>query len=231
MNKTENNICSNCNENNPLYSKNCFKCKHYLRTAVINIDLWLTVWKLFESPKIAIKNIIYAEHKNFLVILFFLFSIKLLFTSIIIQNESISGSFGLYNFATIIAIYFVSILVITKIITIFFNSKIKTRFKDNLSIIIFAHAPAILTLLILTPVEASIFGSHWLLGNPSPFLIKANIAYVLAFLEIIMILWSFIILFKGFLIQSNSKSKALISFGLFIGSIVSIVNFIPYILF
>ena len=86
MTKLNVNICSNCGVENPLYLKNCLNCKHYIRTAVVNIDLWRTIYQLFENPRKALKNIIYAEHKNFIIFLLFFFSIKLFLFSISIQS-------------------------------------------------------------------------------------------------------------------------------------------------
>ena len=77
MTKLNVNICSNCSKENPLYFKNCSDCKHYMRSAVVNIDLWSTIYQIFENPRKTLKNIIYAEHKNFIIFLLLFVSMKL----------------------------------------------------------------------------------------------------------------------------------------------------------
>ncbi len=234
MTKLNVNICSNCGSQNPLYVKNCSNCKHYIRTAVVNIDLWHTIYQLFENPRKTLKNIIYAEHKNFIIFLLFFFSIKLFLFSLSIQsglklNTGVSN-FIIYNFLLLTVIYAILILFSIKVLTILLNKLSKTRFKDNLSLFIFGSIPIIISLFILTPVEYGIFGEHWFIFNPSPFIIKTNLAYILAGLEVLMILWSITIIFKAFHIQSNSKIFATLSTVSLLIVISVAIIFIPYIL-
>jgi hypothetical protein len=234
MTKLNVNICSNCGIENPLYLKNCSNCKHYIRTAVVNIDLWRTIYQLFENPRKALKNIIYAEHKNFIIFLLFFFSIKLFLFSISIQsalklNPGESNSI-IYNFLLLAAIYAVLILITIKGLTILINKLVKTRFKDNLSLFLCSSIPIIISLFILTLVEYAIFGEHWFVYNPSPFIIKTNLAYLLTGLEILMIVWSITILFKAFLIQSDSKLVSFISIISLVLIFTAAITFIPYIL-
>ena len=234
MTKLNVNTCSNCDTENPLFLKNCEKCKHYIRSVVVNIDLWSTIYQLFENPSTSLKNIVYAEHKNFILFLLFFFSSKLFLLSISIQsalkNNPVESKFIIYNFLLLTAIYAFIILLSTKVLTSLINKSSKTRFKDNLSLFLYSSTPVIISLFILTPVEYGIFGEYWFIYNPSPFIIKTNLAYLLAGLEILMILWSVTILFKAFRIQTNSKLISIfLIIPLIIGFLVAI-TFIPYIL-
>lgn len=227
--------CSNCGEDNLLFEKNCIKCKHYLRPAVVNIDLWKTIWMLFENPKKSVMNIIMAEHKNFFVFLLLFLSFKLFLTSATLQSafgiysNGISGSTSL-NIILLTSIYSVIILLFSLAIKKLFSRGVKTRFKDNLSILVYSFIPIIFSLFILTPVEYGIFGKHWIVYNPSPFLIKSTFAYLFTGLEILMMLWSLVILFIGLKIQTNSIITALISLIAFIILITGAIIFIPSIL-
>ncbi|MCB0730493.1 MAG: hypothetical protein KDC88_05615 [Ignavibacteriae bacterium] len=234
MKENELNICSNCGTNNPLYEKICSNCKHYVRAAVVNIDLWKTIWGLFENPKETLKNIIYAEHKNFIVFILALVSVKTFITA-----ASVQSAFGLliphtkyflYNLLILLAIYTVSILLYTKILSIIFNRITKTRFKDNLSIILYSFIPIVLSLIILAPVEYGIFGKHWFISNPSPLLIKPNLAYVLFVLEFLMLSWSVYLLYTAFKIQSKSIMLSFTFLILLCLIIISQIIFIPFIL-
>ena len=226
--------CANCGETNLLYEKNCIKCKHYLRSAVVNIDLWSTIWLLFENPKKSIKNIIMAEHKNFIVFLILFLSFKLFLTSVTLQSAfdfyGSNSNYFLSNILLVTSIYSLIIILFSFGLTRIRTRGIKTRFKDNLSIIVYSFIPIIFSLFILTPVEYGIFGKHWLLYNPSPFLIKNSFAYLLAGLEIVMLFWSLFILFIGIKVQSNSNVVSIITMLLFISIITIALIFIPFIL-
>jgi len=233
MTNLSQNICTNCGETNPLYYTNCGKCKHYIRATVVNIDLWSTFWRLFESPKKALVNIIYAEHKNFVSFLLIFLSTKLFilsaFTQSLLEKNLPNSNYQFYNFLILFAIYTFSILFFVKLFTII-NKKQKTRFKDNLAIVVYSFTPILFSLFFLTPVEYGIFGIHWFIFNPSPFIIKSNIAYVLVLFEGIMFIWSVVIIYKGFNLQTNSnKASAVFTFLLYLMIVIEIL-FIPYIL-
>ena len=229
------NICSNCGEKNPLYLLNCKKCHHYTRENVVNIDLWKTIFQLFDAPTKALKYIIYAEHKNFITFLLFILSVKFYLTSIIFQSafnftypESVQL---LYNILTVIGIYLIVILIFSKTITVILKQiNQQTRFKDNLSIIVYAFTPLILASFILLPIEYGIYGKHWFIYNPSPFLIKSTSAYILITIEIIMLIWSLTILLKGFYLQSNSMKTSIVLGGLFVILEVCLLYNLPYII-
>ncbi len=107
-------VCQNCGEKNPLFSSKCGKCHHYLRATIPNIDLWSTIWKIFESPVEALTNVIYAEHKNFISFLTFFVSVKFLRAAT--ERKSIRNTFIAINFFTLL---FITILSIDKLIKVF----------------------------------------------------------------------------------------------------------------
>lgn len=227
-------ICENCGESNALFEKNCNKCKHYLRASVINIDLWKTIWQLFENPKKALLNIICAEHKNFIIFLLVFISLKLYLTATITQsafNLTLpNAEYFIYNVTLVSLIYIVTILLFVKIISVIINKKYRVRFKDNLSILVYSFIPSILSLFILTPVEYGIFGKHWFIYNPSPFLIKSNLANILSGLEILMLLWSVVLLYKAVKIQSNSILFSVLVILTLVILLAAEITFIPFIL-
>lgn len=234
MTNNSQNICSNCGENNPLFLTNCKKCKHYVREKVNNIDLWSTFWKLFENPNKALKTIIYAEHKNFLSFLIVFLGTKFFISAAFLQSligiSSPDSVYPFYNFLILLACYSITLFVFTKLFTLATRRTNQTRFKDNLAIITYSFTPILFSLFFLTAVEYGIFGIHWFIFNPSPFIIKGNIAYTLAILEGIMFVWTIFILFKGFRLQSNSKLKSIIFTLLFYLIILAELIFIPYII-
>lgn len=227
-------ICSNCGTENPLFQKNCLSCKHYLRATIINIDLWKTVWQLFESPNEALKTIIFAKHKNFLLFLLLTLSVKFYLTSIIIQSAfSITNpntSHFIYNLLLVVLIYFAMIILFSFFVTRLISIKQKVRFRDNLSVITFSFIPMILLFFIFFPVEYGIFGKHWFIYNPSPFLIKGALAYVLVILEGVTVIWSLLILYHAMYLQSNSKLFSLISLLLLLVILGVLMRYIPFVI-
>jgi len=233
MKKTNIQICDNCQKENPLYRETCLECGHYLRKTVVNIDLWSTIWKLFETPQKVIKNIIYAEHKNFVFFLLLLLSVKFYSLFVIVKfsfnplAEELNNFF--LNASVITIIFFIALLIFAKIITILISLKEKkiVRFKDNISVITYSFVPLILISIVLFPIEYGIFGKQWFTSNPSPLIIKKNAAYLLYGIEIFMLLWSLFILYLSFYIQSNSKIKAVLFVVSFILTIYGIISFSP----
>ncbi len=234
MKEQINNICSNCGNDNPLFEKNCRNCKYYLRTAVSNIDLWSTIWQLFESPQKALLKIIYAEHKNFVTFISILIAIKLFLLAVIFQSSlNFLSNDSLYpksNLFIQLGIYLCTILIFIRIKTTIINKKQITRYKDNLAIFTYSLIPIVLSLIILTPVEYGIFGIHWFIYNPSPFIIKEFVAYLLFFIEGLMLVWSIFLYFYSCYIQSKSKTTAL-AFTLFLIIILLVEMYtIPFII-
>jgi hypothetical protein len=233
---TQNNVqkCSNCGEENLLYEKNCKSCKHYLRAAVVNVDLWKTIWLLFENPKKAIQNLIMAEHKNFSIFLLFFVGLKFFTTSVIIQsafNVTIPNTAYFSANVTIGTLIFVCILLIfTFIFSKMFKQTKKVRFRDNFTILVYSFIPIVFSLFVLSPVEYGLFGKHWFLYNPSPFLIKSTLAYIILGLEILMLGWSLLILFIALKIQSNSTLLGFTSTIIFFSILIYSFFNIPFII-
>jgi len=213
-------VCKNCNSENPFYELICNNCKSYLRERIYNIDLWKTIGLLIESPSRAFKTIIFSEHKNFLILLFILVSGKMLLNGIFLTiyfkkwNAYLSGYFGSY----------VIILIFTMIMILIFSEifsevtktlGVKTKFKDNFSIITYSFLPFTFGFLILFPIELILFGEYLFYYNPSPFIIKETFAYILLSFEAILIIWSIFLTFTAIKVQSGNTVYSFV-FTLFI---------------
>lgn len=200
-------LCNNCKSENNFYSLNCKECSSYLRPRIVNLDFWPLCWQMFESPSATFKNIIHAEHKNFLTLILLLSAIKFsinknFLTDLIFDGEYTAG------FSSPINIIFFIILIVTasalfKVLGRLFG--LETRYKDNLACATYSNTPAVLALFFLTPIQIALFGFYWFTFNPSPILIKPTAAYLLLTVDMIMVTWSFINLYIGFYTQSKSK--------------------------
>jgi len=223
MNNTIN--CPNCNEDNPFYQSKCLKCNSFLRDKVANINLWETISQLIESPVEAFSKIIRSEHKNFVAVILFFSSLKIfidsiflmmyvnkqagVFDSIILQEAIILG---------ILIIEVISISFIIKIVTGLFG--LRTRLKDNFSILIYSLTPHALAICILFPIELVVFGTQLFSTNPSPFVLRETIAYIIFGIEGIIILWAIFLAAAAIYAQTRSLFFAIITGILFNGIIL-----------
>ena len=155
--------CNNCSTENHFYELNCVNCGSLIRAKVVNIDLWSIIWLVIDSPKKAFETIIHAEHKNFILLLGILVSLKIYFNVQFSSNLLFSeapGTEQLILFLSISIALFLIILLLLSLLITFLNSqfKSKSRLKDNFAIYIYSFLPVIVGLVFLLPVEYAIFG-------------------------------------------------------------------------
>ena len=226
-------ICKSCETENPFYLLNCKKCKAYLRERIINIDFWSTLWKLVESPVNAFSNIIHSEHKNFVIILTFLLSIKYFINSLIFTNalgiNSNTLNFLMINFGlslgyTIIIVhtFALGVTVLNKLLGI------QNRFKDNISIYVYSTIPLILGGIFLFVIEYALFGHYFLTFDPSPFLLKKTAAYTIAGVEGILVLWSLFLAAAATYTQTKNIIYSIVIGVIFIGILFYGMICLPY---
>ena len=207
--------CKKCNHINPAYKNICSECKSYLRERVVNIDLWNTIQQIIETPAQAFKQIIFAEHKNFIIFITFFIAVKNL---VIIRYLSVPD-LGLNGVTS----PFVLSLTLTAVLTLlllgtfaFFQIKIfdrrnvNLRFKDIYAVNVYSFIPYIFGLVFIFPVELIVLGGDIFSNNPYSFEIKPLITYILIAFELITILWSFFLIFKSLLTITSIKSISLL---------------------
>ncbi|MFA3781918.1 YIP1 family protein [Melioribacteraceae bacterium 4301-Me] len=222
--------CINCKEENPLYRLTCLKCNSFLRSRIYNINLFQTIAELFESPVSTFKNIIYSDHKNFIIWLTILMSIKFALISFQVKNIFTEGKYSITvlftsSFSSLL-IFAAFLILIALLITILnYVLGLKTRFKDNYSIYIYSFVPQIISLIILFPVEIALYREYWFTFNPSPFVIKPTVTYFLFAIEGIMIAWSLLLLIFATYAQSRNKLYSTL-----VGLIIGLAYFLTIIL-
>ncbi len=194
--------CKNCNHVNPVYKNICSECKSYLRERVVNIDLWNTILMVIEEPVKVFQRIIFAEHKNFILFLTFLISVKNLiiaryFSVPILGRDGVKTSF----FLSLILVVLLSVFLITLftfLLKIFYRFKKKDlRFKDIYSLNVYSFMPYLFSLVFIFPVELIVLGGDIFSNNPYSYQIKPVVTYILLAFEFITILWSFYLIQKS----------------------------------
>ena len=213
--------CKKCNHVNPAYKSICEECKSYLRERVVNIDLWNTIQMIIEEPSAAFRQIIFAEHKNFVIFLIFLIGTKNLIISRFISVPQL-GSDGVITsimYSLILSIIFSIIpfllLTVTQII-VYKKKKIYLRFKDIYATNVYAFIPYIFGLIFIFPIELTVLGGNIFSNNPYSFQIKPTISYILIGIEIIVLIWSLILVSKSvYIIVSNRIISILLTIIIF----------------
>lgn len=185
-------ICKNCQSENPFYQLICRSCKSFLRERIFNIDLWKVLSLLIENPVKGFQTIIYSDHKNFTALILLLasgkFAVDLIFFSVIKSgSSSINFVPGYISVAVVLSLlFFIFSLLLLYLGKIY---GVQTRLLDNFAILVYSLMPYIFAFIILFPVEVIIFGGYLFSANPSPFVIKPLIAYIMLVLELLIILW------------------------------------------
>lgn len=189
-------VCKNCQTLNPFHELTCRNCKSYLRERVYNLDLWKLLEQLIESPKNGFTKIIYSEQKNFIVFIILITSFKFYLNTIFffLTNPLINLSS-----ANIIRNYLIVLLSVVVIISLFSLlikitnqiSGLVTRVKDIFSILSYSLIPNIFALAIFFPLELIFFGEYLFSNNPSPFIIKETVAYIMLVVELLLVVWTF----------------------------------------
>jgi len=207
--------CSNCSAENPPYAYTCKNCNSFLRERVFNIDLWKVIGLLIESPKKAMEMIVFSEHKNFIIFLIIIIAVKLLVNTRFISLISL-GSFNPSTSLYLSYLIVFGILVVYLILfSICFTSinkllQITTRFKDNFALLTYSLLPNVFGIIFLFIIEIVVFGEYLFSINPIPFVINGITAYIFAGAEILLIIWSVLLSFKAFKVQTDSLSYSII---------------------
>lgn len=228
--------CPNCNFVNPFYNSVCSGCKFYLRDRIYNIDLWTVISSLIENPTKAFRTIIFSEHKNFILFILFFVTIKYLINARFIAMVSIGefqSTIGLqYSYLIVLGIIVIYFLLFSFVYRLLGNlNDLKIRFKDNLALIIYSQIPVLFGLFILFPLELVIFGDYLFTLNPTPFVIKGNIAYFFLVLEIGLILWSIFLVIKSFITQTQQILFSIASASVFVVLFLTLIYFCSVIVF
>lgn len=225
--------CKNCGHENALFRLNCTECNNYLRARVWNIDLWHDIRLLIESPTKGFQDIIWSEHKNFVVFIIIISTIKLMVDSFFLNMITENIVFLQHSFFMdylLVLTEFVIFLVLFTLVVWYINKliSIETRIRDVFAIITYSFIPSIFALVSLFLVEIILFGSFLFSVNPSPLIIKPMLAYTLLVLEILVILWSAFLLAFGFYTQTKLKLYSIILSVIFFSLLLLILYKTPF---
>ena len=187
--------CESCGNEILFFDKICSNCNHLQKDKVPNIDFWKIIYYVFLEPKEFLLTVVLADHKNYISLVFFLFTVKFF---ILLNQVQATIGFVFEKFLYEYLIVFIVCLFLTGIwalIALNVFSNVKLRFKDWFSIIVFVNFPIVLSLLVFI-LEFSVFGMHFynfnfeLLNS-----VDSLLLYFFLFTEIVLFLWSFYLLY------------------------------------
>ena len=207
--------CKKCNHINPAYKNICTECKSYLRERVVNIDLWNTIQLIIEDPAQAFKQIIFAEHKNFIFFIIFFIAIKNLLITRFLSVPALGANGVTTSFIfSLVLIILITIFLgasFTLLQIIIYNKKdIKLRFQDLYAVNVYSFIPYLFGLVFIFPVELIVLGGDIFSNNPYSFEIKPLITYILIGCEFVTIIWSFFLILKSILTISRNRIYSII---------------------
>lgn len=226
--------CHNCGAENEYYKDICSSCKAYLRAKVFNIDLWRNIWWLIESPSKAFQEIIFSEHKNYIVFILAVMGVKYFLNSLILSNYTFfAGDINETPLAQVfpaaailIAVLFLMSFLFTKLLN---SVGYRNRFKSVNAVLIYTFIPSVMIFAILSPIEFALFGQHWFYHNPSPFTLKFGAALVLFGVEFIIYVWGAVLAVKGFISLTGNKKLSLLLGLVFTLVMTGVILLLPFI--
>jgi len=226
-------VCPVCQHSNDEFAIKCVSCGSFVQERVPNLDFFAIIWLMIESPVIAFKKIIIAEHKNFVLLLGLFLGIGATFALMWVSKSgnSFDNLFPLLLFGTAIGIVISVPMFYLVAVTFHAFAKLlggKGEFKETYGIIGWSLVPVMLSVFFVLPLEFSTLGLFLFSTNPSAYEVKPVVTIVLVGLDGLMIIWSIILASVG--LSMAHRFRFVTSFILTL-AVVSIVSFISFFIY
>ena len=236
MKKIEQIACKKCSIINPLYTSICENCGAFLRERVVNIDLFKTTGQLIEDTRLAFKQILFAENKNFIIFITIFLAIKNLILArfFSVPELGVEGVRISFVVSYLITLAFTLVLFggFAAIQKFLYNQlHINVRYKDIYALDIYSFIPLILSLIFIFPVELVVLGGDIFSNNPNPFQIKPTVAYILGGFEILLFVWSILLLTKSMILITGKYIFPITLANLFLVALIFLYFFSAKIIF
>jgi hypothetical protein len=180
----------------------CVSCGSYVQDRVPTLDFFATVWTMVEYPGAALKRIVLAEHKNYVLMLAMFFGVSVGFALFwaghrgdryenIAHLMLAASAIGL-----LIAIPFFYVLtgIIHGLMALLGGN---APWRNTYAVTGWALFPFTFATMIVLPIELAAFGLLFFSDNPSPYEVKPLVYSVLIGMDGLLTLWSLIIGGKG----------------------------------
>jgi hypothetical protein len=195
-------LCPTCGAENDEFTVVCVSCKGFIQSKVDTLDLFHTMWSLFESPSATFRRIGLARVKNYVVPLAIGFGIALAFMLFWHANlgavmRQLTAIIGL----GLLVGPFLGVLLLALLAFVFARlaplMKGKLSFRNGFAVLAYAAVPVVLTLAVVFPIELGVFGIYLFDNNPPPIVYNPVAYLVLVGIDGIAAVWSFVLVGIG----------------------------------
>lgn len=210
--------CPICNSQNSYLITACTSCGAFIQDRVPKLDLFDSIYRIFENPKQVFLSVARSEQKNYVYTLFAFggYAVSaMIFMMGRVGNLETNFIFTIAIFIVVglpVGLLFFSLL---SGIAWFWNTYIwRTRIPYRISTAFLAYSliPVVLTVFFILPVELAIFGKFLFSDNPPPQSYKPTIFYTLAAIDAIGVGWSIYLFMRSVnSVYSISMIKSLIT--------------------
>lgn len=195
-------VCPVCAIQNDDYAITCFSCGSYVQDRVPTLDLFATIWLLIESPSLAFKKIILAEHKNYVLFLTLFLGIAAAFCLMAVHRSgnSFDNLFPLLLVGTALGIALCVPLFFTLAGCLHGAVRAvggKGTFPMTYGVTGWSLVPMMFAVVIVLPLVLATLGLLMFSSNPSALQVKPTVTVVLVGIVGLLIMWSIILLVRG----------------------------------
>ncbi len=220
-------VCPVCRHANDDFLIRCSSCSSYIQDRVPNLDFFSIVWMIIESPGAALKKIILAEHKNFVLFLSLFLGVAALFALLWVnqRGDRFDNLLTILLFGSVLGTAAALPLFFILTGTLFAVSKIfngKGSLLNTYGVAGWALVPVMFSVVFVLPLELGTLGMLLFSGNPSAYEVKPVVTMVLRGMDGFLALWSMLLLAGGIAMVHRFKYVtalfvALISIGIVSG--------------
>ncbi len=195
-------VCRNCSHENDDFVTVCEQCKGYLQNRVPNLNLFETAWGIVTSPSATFRQIALAEHKNYTFLIFGLTGIGLAFAVLwfLRLGDRFATLFDVMLWAIPAGLAGGIILAPILALVGYIGARGGNRrasYRNTLALTGYALVPAVLSVLLVLPVELLTFGMFLFTSNPSPAVLKPVSYYTLIAFDGIAVAWTLALMVAG----------------------------------
>ncbi|MCE1190387.1 MAG: YIP1 family protein [Ignavibacteria bacterium] len=156
-------------------------------------------------------KIVQAERKNFMMFLLFVIGGKFVLNADYLAVHLFHHEgFQLYNLKLVYSGYILIVFLAGLIARLSLKiGKHPIRLKDCYVVIIFSQIPLLASFILLFIPQYILWGRYLFTPDPSPFFLNAVLAFFFSFIELVLVLWSGVLLYHGYKKITNSRVFAI----------------------
>jgi hypothetical protein len=194
--------CKVCGKGNDELAVTCTACGGFLQAKVEALDLFATMWGLFERPRATMRRIVLARRKNYVFFLSAIAGVFFAFAGLwaVSAGERFETIFSLMGTGLLAGppLGIVSALGFTGLLAICVRlAGGRGRYRDLLAVASYSASPVAVTVVVALPLTFALFGLYYFGSNPPPQVLDPAAFYVLTVLYVLALLWSWVLLVTG----------------------------------